>query len=60
VPLAPGPRALTAGQDRLTEKALFVSLGIPVPKHAAVDTREGLDSAAAVTGLPAVLKTRRM
>lgn len=60
VPLAPGPRALTAGQDRLTEKALFVSLGIPVPKHAAVDTREGLEAAAAITGLPAVLKTRRM
>jgi 5-(carboxyamino)imidazole ribonucleotide synthase len=60
VPLFPGPRALTAGQDRLSEKALFVSLGIPVPRHAAMDSREGLDAAAAVTGLPAVLKTRRM
>ena len=60
VPLHPGPKALTAGQDRLSEKALFTSLGIPVPTHAAVDSREGLDAAVAITGLPAVLKTRRM
>ena len=60
VPLYPGPRALSAGQDRLSEKALFVALGIPVPKHAAVDLRADLDRAAAITGLPAVLKTRRM
>jgi len=60
VPLHPAPRALTAGQDRLSEKALFVSLGIPVPTHAAVDSRADLDHAVAVTGLPAVLKTRRM
>ncbi|WP_293369808.1 5-(carboxyamino)imidazole ribonucleotide synthase [Nevskia sp.] len=60
VPLHPGPRALTAGQDRLSEKALFTSLGIPVPTHAAVDSRDDLDAAVAITGLPAVLKTRRM
>jgi len=60
VPLHPGPKALTAGQDRLSEKALFRSLGIPVPTHAAVDSREGLTAAVAITGLPAVLKTRRM
>jgi 5-(carboxyamino)imidazole ribonucleotide synthase len=60
VPLYPGPKALTAGQDRLSEKQLFVSLGIPVPKFAAVDSRAGLDNAARRTGLPAVLKTRRM
>ena len=60
VPLHPAPRALTAGQDRLSEKALFTSLGIPVPTHAAVDSRADLDRAVAITGLPAVLKTRRM
>ncbi|GAC1629362.1 MAG: 5-(carboxyamino)imidazole ribonucleotide synthase [Nevskia sp.] len=60
VPLYPSPQALTAGQDRLSEKALFVALGIPVPKHAAVDTRADLDVAAVITGLPAVLKTRRL
>lgn len=60
LPLYPGPRALTAGQDRLSEKQLFVSLGIPVPKFAAVSSRAGLETAAQHTGLPAVLKTRRM
>ena len=60
VPLYPGPRALTAGQDRLSEKQLFVSLGIPVPKFAAVSSHAGLENAARHTGLPAVLKTRRM
>ena len=60
VPLFPAPRALTSGQDRLSEKQMFVSLGIPVPKFAAVSSRAGLETAAQHTGLPAVLKTRRM
>jgi 5-(carboxyamino)imidazole ribonucleotide synthase len=60
VPLMPAPPALAAGQDRLSEKRLFESLSIPVPRFAAVDSRAGLDAAAALTGLPAVLKTRRM
>jgi 5-(carboxyamino)imidazole ribonucleotide synthase len=59
-PLFPGPQALTAGQDRLSEKQMFVGLGIPVPKFAAVSSRAGLEAAAQHTGLPAVLKTRRM
>lgn len=60
VPLWPSARALTAGQDRLSEKALFTALGIPVPRHAAVDTLDDLATAAATTSLPAILKTRRM
>jgi 5-(carboxyamino)imidazole ribonucleotide synthase len=60
VPLQPGVRALTAGQDRVSEKRLFESLGIPVPRFAAVDSRADLDAAVAHCGLPAVLKTRRM
>jgi 5-(carboxyamino)imidazole ribonucleotide synthase len=60
VPLLPSPRALTASQDRLGEKQLFESLGIPVPRFAAVNSRAELDTAARHTGLPAVLKTRRM
>ncbi len=59
-PLLPGVRALTAGQDRVSEKRLFESLGIPVPRFAAVDSRADLDAAVAHCGLPAVLKTRRM
>ncbi|MBV8063375.1 MAG: 5-(carboxyamino)imidazole ribonucleotide synthase [Nevskia sp.] len=60
VPLLPGPQALSAGQDRLGEKQLFVTLGIPVPEFAAVSSRAGLEAAVRHTGLPAVLKTRRM
>ncbi len=60
VPLLPGPQALSAGQDRLGEKQLFTTLGIPVPKFVAVSSRAGLETAAQHTGLPAVLKTRRM
>ena len=60
VPLLPTPPALKASQDRLGEKQLFESLGIPVPRFAAVDSRQQLEEAAQHTGLPAVLKTRRM
>jgi len=59
-PLYPPPQALTAGQDRLTEKAFFVSLGIPVPVHAEINSAEDLRAAIVKTGLPAILKTRRM
>jgi 5-(carboxyamino)imidazole ribonucleotide synthase len=60
VPLLPGPQALTAGQDRLSEKQMFVGLGIPVPQFVAVSSKAGLENAVRHTGLPAVLKTRRM
>ncbi len=58
-PLRPGSRALESSQDRLTEKRLFDGLGVPVPRFAPVDDRDGLDGALADVGLPAVLKTRR-
>ncbi len=58
VPVRPGSRALAASQDRAVEKRFFRDLGIPVPAFAGVDSREDLDAALAVTGLPAVLKTR--
>ncbi|MFA5938448.1 MAG: 5-(carboxyamino)imidazole ribonucleotide synthase [Sinimarinibacterium sp.] len=60
VPLLPAAVALTVGQDRLSEKTLFDSLKIPVPRYMPVATREALDIAARVVGLPAVLKTRRL
>ncbi|MEQ1439223.1 5-(carboxyamino)imidazole ribonucleotide synthase [Fontimonas sp. SYSU GA230001] len=60
VPLLPAPVALTVGQDRLSEKTLFDSLKIPVPRYMPVATREALDVAVRVIGLPAVLKTRRL
>jgi 5-(carboxyamino)imidazole ribonucleotide synthase len=60
IPLLPAAKALTAGQDRLSEKQMFDKLGVPVPRYMPVATREALDFAVRATGLPAVLKTRRM
>ncbi|MDB5985685.1 MAG: 5-(carboxyamino)imidazole ribonucleotide synthase [Nevskia sp.] len=60
IPLRPAPKALTAGQDRLGEKQLFQQLGIPVPRYAPANSLAELQQAAEHTGLPAVLKTRRM
>jgi len=56
----PPRAALEVSQDRLTEKALFSTLRIPVAAHAAVDNKEQLVRAARRLGLPGVLKTRRM
>ena len=56
----PGPQAFAAGQDRLIEKELLASLGIPLPPYAAVSTRPELLAALESIGLPAVLKTRRL
>lgn len=60
VPVYPPPAALAESQDRLREKQLFQSLGIPTPAFAPVDTEAELAAAVAHIGLPAVLKTRRM
>ena len=56
----PPRAALEVSQDRLTEKALFSKLRIPVAAHSAVDSKEQLVIAARRLGLPGVLKTRRM
>lgn len=60
VPFFPGAAALAAAQERLAEKWLFRSLDIPTPRFVAVESRETLERAAAHTGLPAILKTRRL
>lgn len=59
VPVYPPAEALEAGQDRVTEKSFFQSLGIPTPPFISVDTWEDFDSAIKRLGLPAVLKSRR-
>ena len=46
----PGVAALERGQDRLHEKELFRSLGIPTARFGDLET----------TGLPALVKTRRL
>lgn len=56
----PGANALRVAQDRILEKTLFRELGIPTPQFAAVDDQSSLDAAIEVTGIPAVMKTRRL
>lgn len=60
VRVAPSPRALATGQDRLSEKRFFQSVGIPVPPFYPVDSRSDLETALRSIGLPAMLKTRRL
>ena len=60
VPVFPNPRALAVAQDRLVEKNLFRSLGIPVGDYAAVSSREELAAEVARIGGPCILKTRRL
>jgi 5-(carboxyamino)imidazole ribonucleotide synthase len=55
----PPPRALEIAQDRLVQKQFFQKLGIPTPVFAPIINRAEIESALALTGLPAVLKTRR-
>jgi len=59
-PVYPPPAALEAAQDRLTEKTLFASLGIPTPPFVPINSLLELENAVTKLGLPAVLKTRRM
>jgi 5-(carboxyamino)imidazole ribonucleotide synthase len=60
LPVAPPPQALACAQDRLGEKTLFRELGIDTPAFASVDSLDGLRTAVAQVGLPAILKTRRL
>jgi len=60
VRVCPNPGALALSQDRLSEKSLFVELGIPVPAFAPVASRDELDAALDKVGLPCILKTRRL
>ncbi|HUI75014.1 MAG TPA: 5-(carboxyamino)imidazole ribonucleotide synthase [Candidatus Acidoferrum sp.] len=60
IPVYPPPQALEAAQDRLNEKTLFRNLGIATTEFAEVNSREDLDKAMQLIGVPAVLKTRRM
>jgi len=60
VPVLPNPAALALSQDRLSEKSLFVELGIPVPAFMPVSSRDDLDAALDTLGAPCILKTRRL
>lgn len=58
--VAPSPRSLEVSQDRLLEKQLFESLGLPVAPYRPVETLEQLETALEEIGMPAILKTRRL
>ena len=58
--VAPTPRALEIGQDRLREKTLFRHLGMGTPEFRAADTLEDLRAAVAAIGAPCIVKTRRL
>lgn len=60
VPLRPGRRALEVSQDRMTEKDFLTGLGLNTAAYADVDMDGNGADAAEATGLPAILKTRRL
>lgn len=60
VAVHPGRRALETSQDRLREKQFLRDLGLTTAPFAALDGPGDLPGALAQTGLPAILKTRRL
>ncbi|MGK0180204.1 MAG: 5-(carboxyamino)imidazole ribonucleotide synthase [Nitrospinales bacterium] len=58
IPLHPSSSVLSVSRDRLTEKFLFRTLGIPTAKFAPVDSLEMLINSLEDIALPAILKTR--
>ena len=61
VEIRPNRRALAVSQDRLEEKTFLNDIGLETAAFAAVDTDPAtLAQAIAKTGLPAILKTRRL
>jgi 5-(carboxyamino)imidazole ribonucleotide synthase len=55
----PPPSAVAAAQDRLAEKTLFRSLGIPTAEFVTIDT-EADAAGAERLGWPVIVKTRRL
>jgi 5-(carboxyamino)imidazole ribonucleotide synthase len=60
VTVLPCIEALRISQDRVAEKDLFVKVGLPTADYARVDSLPEIAEAAALMGLPAVLKSRRL
>jgi 5-(carboxyamino)imidazole ribonucleotide synthase len=55
----PPPAAVAAAQDRLAEKTLFRSLGIPTAEFVTIDSESDVDAAERL-GWPLIVKTRRL
>ncbi len=56
-PVRPAGSLLHATQHRRREKQALVAAGVPVVRHAPIEKNEDLESAIAVVGVPAILKT---
>ena len=59
-PVRPGPAALAASQDRLTEKDFLNDLGIATAPYRSVEDAGALARAVGELGRPSILKTRRL
>ena len=59
-PIRPGRRALAISQDRLAEKTFLTDIGLKTAPFAAVATPAEFEAALVRTGMPAILKTRRL
>ncbi len=60
IKIAPNPAVLAMTQDRLSEKAAFAALGIPVAPFRAVSTPLQMLQAVQELGVPGILKTRTL
>ncbi len=60
VPVRPGRKPLAVAQDRLDEKRFLNRIGVATAPFERIDNAAGISGAASATGLPAILKTRRM
>ncbi len=58
-PIRPTRKALAVSQDRITEKAFLIDLGITVAPYAQIDSLSDLTAALETIGTPSILKTRR-
>ncbi|MGE3142468.1 MAG: ATP-grasp domain-containing protein, partial [Hyphomonadaceae bacterium] len=56
----PGAASLDAAQDRIAEKRFFAQHAVQTAPYCAIDTEADLEAALSRTGLPAILKTRRL
>jgi len=59
IPVRPSPTSLQVSCDRLREKQLFATLGIPTTCWVIISCRKDLDQAVEKIGYPLVIKTRR-
>ena len=59
IPVYPPIRALETAQDRLSEKKLAIELGFCTPAFSLIEEIAHVDTAIGITGVPAIIKTRR-